>query len=173
MTRPRKLLGGGQSGWPRAHDGDLLAGLVLGDLRLNPAHLPGFIHDGALDGLDGHRLISEVEGAGGFTRGRADATSEFRKVVGAVQDFDGFTPVAVIDEVIPVRNDIVHRTAIVAIGDAAIHAARALTSEFFLGKWNDEFLIIPYPVGNQSVASVLTRDFHETRGFAHAKLTSL
>ena len=62
-------------------------------LGLDPAHLPGLVGDGLLDGLDGDRLVLEVERAGLLARSRADAAGEFREVVGGVEVARGLLPV--------------------------------------------------------------------------------
>ena len=62
MTRPRQLLGASQPGGTGTDHGHALAGAVSGDLRHHPAFSPTFVDDGALDILDRHRLIVEVQG---------------------------------------------------------------------------------------------------------------
>ena len=85
VTGARELLGGGKACGTRADDGDLLAGLLLRRLRRDPAFLPRAIGDGAFDGLDGDRLVVDVERAGGFARRRADAARHLGEVVGRMQ----------------------------------------------------------------------------------------
>ncbi len=81
----RQLLGGGEAGRAGADDGDLLAGLPLRRLRRDPALCEGPVGDGALDGLDGDRVVVDVERAGGLARRRAHAPRHLREVVGGVQ----------------------------------------------------------------------------------------
>ena len=65
----------------------------------------------------------EVQRAGGFARRRADAARELGEVVGRMQVARRLLPVAPVDEIVPVRDLVVHRTAVVTERDAAIHAA--------------------------------------------------
>src|SRR5690606_38451156 len=106
MAGACQLLCSGQAGRAGTDDGDLLAGLVAGRLRHHPAVFTGLVDDGALDGLDADRLARDVQRTRGFTRRRADAAGEFGELVGRVQDIDGLAPVAPIDQIIPVRNDV-------------------------------------------------------------------
>src|SRR5262249_59608966 len=52
-----------------------------------------------------------------------------REVVGRVQALDRVAPAAAIDEVVPVRDDVPERAALVAEGDAAVHAACPLGAQ--------------------------------------------
>src|SRR5439155_21350914 len=141
MAGTGKLLRGREARRPGADDRDLLAGPGRCNLRLQPAIVPGPIHNGAFDGLDGDRVVVDVEGAGGLARGGADAAGELGEIVGRVQVARGFFPVALIDEVVEIGDLVVdraarrarrHRTGAVAIGNAAIHAARRLVAGVLL-----------------------------------------
>src|SRR5690606_30878645 len=68
-----ELLRAGEPRGARAHDGHGLAGLARGRLRLDPAFLPPAIDDRALDRLDRHRLVDDVERAARLARRGADA----------------------------------------------------------------------------------------------------
>src|SRR5581483_6807986 len=104
-------------------------------LRPNPAVLPGTVDDRAFDGFDRDRIVVDVERAGSLARGGADAPGEFGEIVGRMQIARGLFPIALIDEVVEIGNLVVDRTArrarrnrarAMAIGNAAIHAARGL-----------------------------------------------
>jgi hypothetical protein len=84
--------------------------------------------------LDGDRRLADAEHAGGFTGRGADAAGEFGKIVGGMQDPDGFAPAAAVHQVVPIGNDVGERAAGVAEGHAAIHAACALRADFFFGE---------------------------------------
>src|SRR5262249_38641009 len=84
MPGSRQLLCTGKPSGPRTHYGHALAGLVFGRLRRDPAHLPAFVDDGVLDGLDSDWVVVDVEGAGFLARGGADAAGELGKIVGRV-----------------------------------------------------------------------------------------
>jgi hypothetical protein len=92
----------------------------------HPAFGPGAVDDGVLDALDAHRVVVDVERAGGLAGRRADAAGELGEVVGLVQHLDGVLPVAAVHQVVEVRDDVVDRAAAVAERRAAVHAARAL-----------------------------------------------
>ncbi|MCY1222763.1 hypothetical protein D9M72_348670 [compost metagenome] len=127
-----KLLACRHAGRAGADDRDLLAGLGDGRLRHDVAHLIGLVGDRLFDRLDRHRRVFEVQRAGFLARRRADAAGEFREVVGRMQVADRLIPVAVVDEVVPVRDLVVHRAAgrPMAIGDATVHAASSLLLHF-------------------------------------------
>ncbi len=77
-------------------------------------------------------------------------------------------PIGAVDEIVPIGNLIVDWTAGVAKRNAAIHAARRLIPGRFLGKRDQEFLVIANPVGGRHVAPVAPVDFKESRYLAHA-----
>jgi hypothetical protein len=79
-----------------------------------------------LDRLDADRIVVDVERARFLARRGADAARELGKVVRRVQHVERGAPVLEIDEVVPVRNDVVDGAAGLAERNAAIHAARAL-----------------------------------------------
>src|SRR5690606_11591744 len=122
----------------------------------------------AFDRLDGDRVVVDVQRAGGFARRRANPTGKLRKIVGRVQYLDGAPPVAAIYQIVPVRNDVVDRAALMTKRDAAIHAARALLAEFSIAKRNDELLIVLEALFDGSIGAVVARELHETGGLAHA-----
>ena len=93
----RELLRAGHAGGTRADDRDFLSGLDRGRLGLDPALLEGAVGDRAFDRLDGHRIVVDVERAGGLARRRTDAAGDLREIIGGVQVARGFLPVAAID----------------------------------------------------------------------------
>jgi hypothetical protein len=134
------------------------------------------VDDRAFDGFDGDRVVVDVERAGGFARRGADAPGKFRKVVGRMQVARGFLPVALIDEIVEVGDLVVDRAAgrarlnragAVAIGNAAIHAARGLVARFLLRQGNDEFLEMLHALGHGCVFAVVPFDFQKTGYLAH------
>ena len=176
MAGARELLGRRKARGTRTDDRDFLAGLVRRDLGLQPAVVPGAIDDGAFDGLDGDRVVVDVERAGRLAWRRADAAGEFRKIVGRMQVARRLLPVVLVDEVVEVRDLVVDRAArrarldragAVAIGDAAIHAARGLVAGVFLAQGNDEFAIVLQTVGDRCVLAVMPVDFEKTCDLAH------
>ena len=172
----RELLRGRKPRRSGANDRDLLAGPGRRNLRLQPAIFPGAIHNGAFDGLDGDRVVVDVEGAGGLARGGADAAGELGEIVGRVQVARGFFPVALIDEVVEIGDLVVdraarrarrHRTGAVAIGNAAIHAARSLILGVLLAQRNDEFAVVLHALGDRRVLAFIAVDLEKTCDLAH------
>ncbi len=129
VARTRQLLRGGEPGGARADDRRLAPRLHLGDDGRDPALGPRPLDDLDLDLLDGDRVLVDAEHARGLTRGGAQATGELREVVGGVQALDGVAPVVAVDEVVPVRDEVPERAAVVAERDAAVHAAAGLELE--------------------------------------------
>src|SRR5579864_9771235 len=118
----RQLLRGRKSSGTGAHHGHTFARSCGGRLGPNPTLPEREVDDALLNMLDGYRGLINAEYAGGLARGGAYAAGEFRKIVGRVQNADGFTPAPAIYQVVPVGNNIVQRTAGVAERHAAIHA---------------------------------------------------
>ena len=141
MSSVVKLGSGGKASRTRTDDGDFLAGAFRGWLGNDPAVFPTLIDDRDLDVLDRHGGLVDTEHAGAFARGRADAPRELREVVGLMEAFQRFAPKTAVDEIVPLRNQVVDRAAAghptdeltrMAERDAAIHATGALLLEFFI-----------------------------------------
>src|SRR5262249_22045219 len=64
-----------------ADDRHLLAGALGRRLGHDPAFLEALVDDGALDALDGDRLLVDAEDAGALARRRTHTTGELGKVV--------------------------------------------------------------------------------------------
>src|SRR5690606_20691735 len=118
-----ELLRAGEARRARGGHGDGLAGLFRVRLRGDPAFSPALVDDRAFDRLDGDGHVLDVQRAARLAGGGADAAGELREVVGGVKVPERLQPFAAIDEVVPVRDLVVHRTAGVTVGHAAIHAA--------------------------------------------------
>ena len=121
-------------------------------------------------------IVVDVERAGGFARRRADAAGEFREIVGRVQVARGFFPVALVDQIVEIRNLVVdraarrarrHRAGAVAIGNAAIHAARGLVAGVLLAQGNDEFAKILDALGDRRIFAIVPVDLQKTCNLAH------
>jgi hypothetical protein len=54
-----------------------------------------------------------------------------------------------------------------AIGNAAIHAARGLVARLFLRERNDEFVEMLHALGDRRVLAVVPLDFQKTCDLAH------
>src|SRR6266478_2869770 len=88
--------------------------------------LPALVDDEMLDRLDADRIVVDVERARFLARGGAHSAGELGEVVGRVQYVERLAPLMPIDEIVPVRDDVVDRAAGLTERDATIHAPRAL-----------------------------------------------
>src|SRR4029079_13057704 len=167
MAGAGKLLRAGHAGGTRAHDRDFLTGLHRRRLGLDPALLEGAIGNRAFDRLDGHRIVFDVERAGGLARRRTDAPGDFRKIIGGVEIARGFLPVAAIHQVVPVRDLVVYRTAGVTIRNVAIHAARGLVRILLVGQGEDEFAPMPDALLDRLVVTVAALELEKAGDLAH------
>src|SRR5262249_35550154 len=142
VARARELLRAGEPRRSRADDRHLLAAALGGALRPDPAGLPGAVDDRVLYRLDPDRVLVDAQHAGLLAGRRADAAGELGKIVGRMQRLDRRLPVAAVDEVVPVGNDVVDRAALHAERDAAIHAARALDLGILVGQAQVELAVV-------------------------------
>ena len=111
-------------------------------MRRHPAFFPAFVDDEVFNRLDANRIVVNVERTCRFARRGTDAAGEFGEVVGAVQRVECLLPVAAIDEIIPVGNDVVDRAAGLAERNAAVHAARALLFRLVVLQRDHKFAIV-------------------------------
>ena len=128
MARRVELRGRGQTRRSRPDDGDAPARPRRGRIRHHPALRKAAVDDGHLDILDGHRRVGDAEDAGAFARGRTHAPGELREVVRLVQTIERLAPAPLVDEVVPLRNQVVDGAAVIGLAerDAAVHATGAL-----------------------------------------------
>jgi hypothetical protein len=169
----RELLRGGKAGGSRADDSDALAGELVGGLRDDPALLPTAVGNGAFDRLDGDRRFLEVERARRLAGRRADPAGELGEVVGGLEIAQRLVPVVLVDEVVEVRDLVVHRAAVVTVRDAAIHAARRLVARRLLAERDHELAIMPDAIGRRRILPVAPIDLEKSRHLAHSRLRSL
>ena len=164
-----ELLRAGQAGRSRADHGDALAGLVVGHLRPDPAHLPGLVGDGLLDVLDGDRLVLEVERARLLARRRAGAAGELGEIVGGMEIAGSLLPVLLEDEVVPIRNLVVHGAAARAVAErnAAIHAARRLVAQMALVDRQRELAEVAHAVAGELILLLLAVVFEKPCDLTH------
>lgn len=123
-----QLIRGRQPRRTGANHGHCHAGPFLGNAGHDEPLVPSVVHDGILDVLNGDGSIHQSGDAAPLTRSRADPARELREVVRLVQPLDGVGPLPVVDEVVPLGNEIVHGTARVRLaeGGAAVHAPGGL-----------------------------------------------
>ena len=129
-------VGHGQARGTCADDRHGLARAGRGRHGMNGTALVTVFHDGALVFLDRDRVTRDVAaGAGRLAQGGADPARELRVSVRGDQPVHGQIPLALIDQVVPLGDQVVQRAAAehaaqlnaaLAEGDAAVHAACAL-----------------------------------------------
>ena len=167
MAGAAELLCRGEASRSGADDGHALAGLGLRGLRGDPALVERLVCDGAFDGLDGHRLVDDVERAGSLAGRRADASRDLGEVVGRMEVPGRVAPVGVIDEVVPVRDLVVDRASGLAIGDAAIHAASGLAHGLGVARGDHELLVMAHAIRGRLITPVLPINLKKSRDLAH------
>ena len=84
---------------------------VSGGDRRDPALGPGAVRDLLLDGLDRDRVPAQAHGARPLAGSRADPARELREVVRPVEADRGLLPLAAVDEVVPLGDQVVDRAA--------------------------------------------------------------
>ena len=123
---PGQLLGGRQPGRAGADHRDRPARQGRRGQRHHPAGRERPVDDLHLDLLDRDRVRVDPEHAGGFARRWAKPPGELGEVVGGVQPVGGVLPVVPPDQVVPLRDQVAQRAAVVAERDAAVHAPARL-----------------------------------------------
>ena len=169
VAGPGQLLGRGQAGRTRAHDGHRLAGAHRRQLRGDPALVPGPLDDLVLDPLDGHRQLVDPEHARRLARSRAEPPGELGEVVGGVQALHGVGPVVPVDEVVPLGDQVPEWAAVVAEGDAAVHAARALLLGRLLVEGLVDLAPVPQPDRHRPAPGQRAPELEEPGRLTHAR----
>src|SRR5208337_4330109 len=135
---------------------------------MDPTLAEGMLDDCLFDVLDRHRRVVNTQNAGSFAGRRAYPSGEFGEVVRGVEGANGFLPAIAIDEVIPIRDDIVERAARVAEGHAAIHAARRLNAQLRLREFLVHFLEIIDALSDGPTHRAFACVLHESGHLTHA-----
>src|SRR5262249_26076835 len=125
-----ELLGAGQARGARADNRHFFARALRRWLGDDPTLGEGAFDNRVLDVLDRNRRLVNPQDAGFFAGGRTEPAGEFGKIVCGVHPADPLLPLAAINEVVPVGDDVPQGAAGVAEGDAAIHAASTLLHQF-------------------------------------------
>src|SRR5260370_13663150 len=79
----------------------------------------------------------------------------------------GFLPMIDIEPAIPVGNDVIDGASRMAEGNAAIHAARGLRADFFLGKLVVDLEVVVDALFDGAAYGHLAREFFVTGYFTH------
>src|SRR5690606_37687518 len=133
VARTAQLLCRGQPRRTRADDGDAAPGRLLGRADLHPTFFERAFDDLALDLLDRDGVVVDRQDAGALARRGAEATGELGEVVGRLEREMGLVPTIAVHEIVPIRDAIPERAALLAERNAAIHAASALRPRLLLG----------------------------------------
>ncbi len=147
VTGAGELLGRGEPCRARADHRHPLVGPHGRQDRPDRAVVPRPVNDRNLDLLDGHRVVPDAQHAGGLAGRRAQPSGELGEVVGGVQPFDGLAPVGTPHQIVPLGDDVSERAAVVAEGDAAVHAPGCLVTQ----RPDRERLVDLFPVGDAHV----------------------
>jgi hypothetical protein len=84
-----------------------------------------------------------------------------------VQHVERLAPAIVVDQVVPLGNDVVDRAAVVAKRNAAIHAACRLVARGLVFQRDDEFVVVFEAIGNRDVVAVASADLDESCSLTH------
>ena len=162
-----QLLGGGETRRPRAHHRDALARAGRGRLGTDPAFVERALDDRQLDALDRHRVVVDPEHARPLARRRAETSGPLREVVRRVQAIERLAPVVLVDQVVPVRDDVSQRTALVTERNAAVHASRGLLRQVVDRVGQVILTPVPEPLGDGTRGRLLPLDLEEPGDFTH------
>jgi len=86
-----------------------------------------------------------------------------------VQALDRVLPAVAVHEVVPVGDDVPERATLVAEGDAAIHAARALDAELLLREFLVELAPVLQPIADRLLVRRLAFVLEESGDLTHRK----
>ena len=167
VTRAIEVRGGREARGPGADHADAAPAAPRGRDRDDPALLPGALDDRQLDLLDRDRIVVDREHAGGLARRRADQAGPLGEVVRGVQLLDRLAPAALVDEVVPVRDQVAERAAVMAERDAALHAARALARRLVLGQDLVDLLEVGHALARIALRRRRTGDLQESAELSH------
>ena len=76
-------------------------------------------------------------------------------------------PAVAVHEVVPVGDQVAERAALVAEGDAAVHAARALLAQLLVGVRQVDLVPVAHPLGHGTRGLLVARDFDEAGRLTH------
>ena len=168
LAGARELLGAGEPGRPGADDGDAAPGLPCRRLRLDPAFAPTAVDDRELDLLDRDGVpLVDLEHAGRLARRGTEPAGELGEVVRSVELLEGFLPTVAIDEVVPVRDEVPDRTAVMTERDAALHAAGGLLAQLDERQRADELAEVADALGRRPLGRLDAVQVEEGADLAH------
>ncbi len=172
VTGAGQLLGRREPGRARPDDRDRLAGQPLGDLRRDPSLVPGPVDDLDLDLLDRDRIGIDAQHTRGLARRRTEPAGELREVVRRVQPLDRLLPVIPPDQVVPLRDQVAERAALMAERDPTVHAATGLALQPVGGEVGVDLLPVLDPDVDRPARRQLARSGQERLRVSHEPLPS-
>ena len=149
MSTLVELIGCCKSRRSGTDDGDLFAGTYLWRFRIGITMLVCIFDDSVLVFLGSDSLSIMSAGTCCLAKCRADTACKLREVVGLFQTLICLLPVACIDQIIPLRNEVVQRTSArhthdrhsrLAKRHSTGHASAALYALFFQRKRGMKFM---------------------------------
>ena len=164
-----QLLGRGETRGAGADDRHRAAGPSLRLDGTHPSLVEAVPDDLPLDLLDRHRRVVDPEHAGRLARRRADQTGELREVVGGVQADERVLPLVPVHQIVPVRDHVPERTAAVAEGNAAVHAAGRLRLRPVRIEICLDLLPVVDPFLDRTHRRRLAPELHEARHLTHCR----
>ncbi len=129
--------------------------------------MKGALHDVLFDLLDRDCRLIDPQHTRRFARRWTNAAGKFRKIVGRVQLANRLFPAAVIDEIVPVGDQVVDGTSRLAEGHATVHAARALGAKLRFGKIEIDLEPVIDALRNRTPWGKLARVFQKARVLTH------
>ena len=165
-----------QPGRAAAHHRHRFAGAHGRGRVVHQAVGEGVLHNGALVLFGADSLAVLGAGAGGFAQSGADAASELRQAVGALQPPPGPGQRAAVYKVVCLGDQVMQRAAGGHTGHglpglaerhAAVHAAGGLAGLGGGGKRQVEFVKILQPLPRRPLGAGLARILQKAGGFAH------
>src|SRR5207302_7851697 len=158
---------------PAADDRHILSRSRRRRLGHDPALVPRTRDDRELDLLDRDCVaLLYLEHTCRLAGCRAKTSRELREVVGAVQLVDRLAPAVAIDEVVPVRDQIPERAAMMAERHAALHAAGSLLAQLDERQLADELDAVADTLRRRAPRRVRARELLEAADFAQYAASS-
>jgi hypothetical protein len=99
-------------------------------VRNNPVAFKSLVDNRDFDFFDCYRWLIDAENARALARSWAKAAGKFREVVGCVKTLNRILTFSAPGEVVPLWDQIAQRATVMAEGNAAVHAASGLASDY-------------------------------------------
>ena len=99
-------------------------------MRRDSQSCEGLVDDRDFDLLDRDCRLVDAQHARALARRRAQTSRELREVVRGVETLDRFGALAAAHEVVPLRNQVAERAALMTERHAAVHAAAGLPANW-------------------------------------------